>query len=517
MPPFAFVLAYVALDWASYIEPLFGLNVTPWNPPPALGFVYWLTHGKATAPYWFLALLISELVARDLPEGLPLAIVLSALLAIGYGLTAEALRHYFPSGEIFHNRRGLLTWVVIIVVGTFANGLAYISLLYFTGLIPPGEWFTAFSQFWVGDMVGVIVSMPFIWLLFDTRNRMRLYELLVQWETVAYLALTIIILWLVFGFGAASEYKHYYFLILPLGWAAARQGMAGAGLLGFILQLCVVAIVEWLKAIDVSVFELQLLGAVLALVAFFIGVVVDEQRQAADELRHTLRLAAAGDMASALAHELNQPMTALSAYGKACEHLLERGETGDTLRNAIHRMVAEASRAADVVRRLRDFFRTGAIRLESVELGALVAAASGNFRKDAHKKDVQLVVDPAPAVPILVDRLQIQVVLRNLLANAFESVSAMPVGKRRVTLSTVILTGKRIRVTVEDSGPGISGKIRGRLFEPFVSSKSSGLGLGLVISRAIVEAHGGSLWAEIGDHGIFTFELPLAGSLDDVT
>jgi signal transduction histidine kinase len=121
---------------------------------------------------------------------------------------------------------------------------------------------------------------------------------------------------------------------------------------------------------------------------------------------------------------------------------------------------------------------------------------------------------------MLADRLQIELVLRNLLANALEAVQEQPAGKRRITLSARRLDGKArargaggagcLQLTVEDSGKGVSQALAARLFEPFVSSKASGLGLGLVLSRAIMEAHGGSLWAEVSGHGIFRLALPLA-------
>jgi len=267
--------------------------------------------------------------------------------------------------------------------------------------------------------------------------------------------------------------------------------------------------------VTVEVYELQMLGAVLALVGFFIGVVVDEQRQAVEELKHTLRLAAAGEMASALAHELNQPMTALTAYGEVCEFLLARGETGNTLKDAIRRMVAESARAADVVRRLRDFFRTGATRLELMEVSSLVAAATSPFVARAAEQGIELKVGAAPEGQVFVDRLQLEVVMRNLLSNAFEAVASRPPGGRSVTLSSAIEPAGALRLTVEDNGPGISPTTAGHVFEPFVSTKSSGLGLGLAISRAIIEAHGGSLWTEIGNRGVFKFTLPMQEKRQD--
>ena len=505
----AFVLAYVLLDWLSFVHPLYGLNITPWNPAPALGLVYWLSHGRRVALPWFCSLLIGEALVRGWPVDFPLTLGLSLCLTLGYSLIGELLRHRFVSGSAPSNRPQLFTWLVIVVLGTLLNAVVYVTILSFSGSMPQDAWMEAVARFWIGDCVGIVVTMPIVWMLADSRGRHMLRRLFLSWETMGYIALGVVMLWATFGFGMGAGFQQFYFLFLPIVWAAARQGLAGAALVASALQLGVIIVVQWLNVVTVEVYELQMLGAVLALVGFFIGVVVDEQRQAVEELKHTLRLAAAGEMASALAHELNQPMTALTAYGEVCEHLLSRGETGNALKDAIRRMVAESARAADVVRRLRDFFRTGATRLESMEVASLISVATAPFAARARDQGVELIIEPVPEGMIFVDRLQLEVVLRNLLSNAFEAVAARPAGSRSVTLTVVIEAGGQLRLTVEDSGSGISPATAGHVFEPFVSTKSSGLGLGLVISRAIIEAHGGSLWAEIGSRGIFRFTLPM--------
>jgi signal transduction histidine kinase len=505
----AFIAAYVTLDWLSFVYPLYGLNITPWNPAPALGLVYWLRHGRAAVLPWFISLLIGEALVRGWPMDIPLTVTFSACLTLGYGLIGEQLRRRFSDGSVLNNRSRLFTWLVIAVTGTLINAVVYVSLLAFTGSLPHGVWGEAVVRFWIGDCVGIVVTMPIMWMLAEARDRKALRALFLNWETPGYVGLALLMLWATFGFNnSAGGLQQFYFLFLPIVWAAARQGLAGAAFVSCALQFGVIVVVQWLNVVTVEVYELQMLGAVLALVGFFIGVVVDEQRQAVEELKHTLRLAAAGEMASALAHELNQPMTALTAYGEVCETLLARGETGNTLKDAIRRMVAESARAADVVRRLRDFFRTGATRLEALRIQDLLAAATEPFVARAADQGVDLQIGPIPELTVLVDHLQLEVVLRNLLVNAFEAVASQPAGQRRVSLLTSQESGGAIRLSVEDSGSGISIATAGHLFEPFVSTKSSGLGLGLAISRAIIEAHGGSLWAEIGNRGIFRFTLP---------
>ncbi|MRW88172.1 histidine kinase [Pseudoduganella sp. FT26W] len=512
----AFIALYLLFDWATYIDPLYGLNITPWNPDPALGLVCWLLVGWRTALPWFIALVLGEWLVRGMPAGVGLTLLLSLWLIIGYGLLGAALKRTFGSGGVFDSRHRLFQWVLIVVLGTLLNDVVYMSLLSLAGLIPPGEWVAVVLRFGIGDMVGVLVSMPLIWMLSSPQGRQRLRDTVWKLETLGYLALAICVLYLVFGTIETSEFKHFYFLFLPVIWAASRHGLYGTALMVFVLQLGIGGLVKWNNAVNIEVPELQMLDAMLALVGFSLGIVVDELRQVSNDLKQSLRLAAAGEMAAALAHELNQPLTALSAYGKACEFLVERGEGGDMLKSAVQRMIAESARAAEVVRRLRDFFRTGAMKLEPVDASHLVSSVSQQFFTQLRQHGVLLQVEDMPQLAMLADRLQIELVLRNLLANALDAVQEQPEGGRRITVSAQQLDSKRLgkasclQLTVEDSGKGVSEALLARLFEPFVSSKATGLGLGLVLSRAIMEAHGGSLWAEVGDHGIFRMALPLA-------
>jgi len=512
---FLLLAGYVALDWASFIHPLHGLNITPWSPAPALGLVFLLRFGRNAVPPLALAILVADAWVRSLPLSPALSVALTVVLTLGYWTIAEALRHRLARGGIFSDRRGLLEWAGLVIAGTFLNSLLFVSLLSLGNLIPAGAWQEAFIRYWVGDGVGILVSMPILWMLVDEGGRAQLRAMIVARESLAYLAATVVALWVAFGIGAEANFKYFYVLFLPVAWAAARQGLAGAVFCAAIVQVGIIGAVQLLGLSAVTVLEIQTLAVVLVLFGFFIGIVVDEKQRVSAELRQTLRLAAAGEMAGALAHELNQPLTALSAYGTACEHMLEQGETGARLRETIRHMVTESFRAADVVRRLRDFFRTGATKLEPIALGDLLAAAASPFAAKAQQHGVELVVDPASPHALFADRLQLEVVLRNLLANAFDAVADQPVGQRRVRLSAHAEGAGRVCVCVEDSGPGLSGAGAARLFEAFQSSKKSGLGLGLVISRAIVEAHGGNLWAEVADHGLFKLVLPTEGKMTD--
>lgn len=500
----AFVLAYVALDWASFLHPLYGLNITPWNPSPALGLVLWLRAGRRAALPWFIAILVSEVLVRHLPASLPMTFVLAMVLTAGYGVIAEVLRHALQ-GRFPCEQGALLRWLGVVVTGTLVLGAVYISVLLASELVPVNDWMRALVRFWIGDGVGIVVTMPFFWLLAEGRLR----GVLRQFETLLYMMLAVLMLWVAFGLGGQGEFQFFYLLCLPLVCAAARQGVPGAAVSAFVLQAGIIVAVQWQNMVEVTVFELQALGMALAFVGLFIGTVVDERGRLDAELRQSLRLAAAGEMAAALAHELNQPLTALGTYGAACEHLLDQEAEPARLREVLGRMVGEARRAAEVVRRLRDFFRTGATRLETVSLAELFDAVAQMFAARAAQDGVSLVVTPGPAV-LLADALQLQVVLRNLVDNAFDAVSTRAPGERAVSLTAQPVAGGMVRIVVQDSGPGIAPEQAGALFEAFRSSKSSGLGLGLTISRAIARAHGGDLAImEQAGGGTFVLSLPV--------
>ncbi len=503
----AFGAAYVFLDWASYIHPTHEQNITPWNPAPGLGLLFLLRGGGGGAISLFSAILVAELLVRDAVDHLVIAIVLSALLTAGYGVMATVLRRRFPDDGLFVDRDGLLAWTLIVLAGSLLNSLVFISALVVGGLISFDEWTLAVLRFWVGDGVGIFVTMPAFWWLAEPRRRQLFRAAVLQWSTLGYLMLAVLTLWIAFDLGASANFRYFYVLFLPLVWAASRQGMAGAVLCALSLQLGMLVAGQWQATLEVSVFELQMRALMLALVGFLIGISVEDQRRATSELRQSLRLAAAGEMAAALAHELNQPLTALSAYGSACERLLTEEPGGERLRETIRRMVGEAVRAAEVVRRLRDFFRSGSTRIERVAAQKLIAAVAGPFVIKARREEMDFVIDPCPAVYLLVDCLQMEVVLRNLLTNAFEAVQARRGGERRVRLRGD-MEGAMLIIRVEDNGTGIVDNMRDRLFEPFASSKANGLGLGLAISRAIAEAHGGTLVADGGEHGSFRLELP---------
>jgi C4-dicarboxylate-specific signal transduction histidine kinase len=217
-------------------------------------------------------------------------------------------------------------------------------------------------------------------------------------------------------------------------------------------------------------------------------------------------------MAATIAHEINQPLTALSGYATAAQLLAAAPQPDPArLRTTLEKMHTETGRAAAVVKRLRDFFRSGSTRLEAVALGELTARVVDSLRTRADAVQVVLTCQAHGKLPaVFADSLQIEVVLRNLIQNALESAAGVAEAQGRVDVTIRNNAGAgAVEVSVHDNGAGIRDADTQRLFESFVTTKSSGMGMGLAISRAIVDAHGGRIWAVPGESGLLCFALPV--------
>ena len=238
----------------------------------------------------------------------------------------------------------------------------------------------------------------------------------------------------------------------------------------------------------------------------------DEFRRIQSELIHMSRVSAMGAMASTLAHELNQPLSSINNYLAGARKLLDGmgEENAGQLRPALVRASESAVKASEIIRRLREMTRRRSSEKRRIDLAMMVREAASLALVGAAEQGVATRFELAPGLDVLADDVQIQQVIVNLVRNAIEAMADAP---RRELLIAASLAEQEVLVRIDDSGRGIAAEARESLFEPFVSGKPDGLGIGLSIARTIVEAHGGQLWAEHQDSGgtSMRFTLPLAG------
>jgi two-component system sensor kinase FixL len=236
------------------------------------------------------------------------------------------------------------------------------------------------------------------------------------------------------------------------------------------------------------------------------------------ELVHMSRLTAMGEMASALAHELNQPLAAIANYMKGSRRLLEnrQDQSLSPLRDAMDKAADQALRAGDIIRRLRDFVSRGESERRVEDVKKLIEEASALALVGAKDKGVRVRFAFAPRLNyVLADKVQVQQVLLNLIRNAIDAMETAPT--RELVVATSPAPDNMIEISVADTGGGIAPEIADQLFQPFITTKSHGMGVGLSISRTIIESHGGSITQRPNQSGgtIFTFTLPAVNKEED--
>jgi C4-dicarboxylate-specific signal transduction histidine kinase len=240
----------------------------------------------------------------------------------------------------------------------------------------------------------------------------------------------------------------------------------------------------------------------------------ESAREQRERLQATARLVAAGEIASSIAHELNQPLAAIANYLSGSLRRLRAGRAEpEAIAGALEEAVRQAERAGDIIRRVRDFVRTRETALVATDLNEVVTKATRLAASDAERLGARLEVRLAPALPAArADPVMLEQVVINLVRNGLESMRETPTDRRVVEVATARAEGGALEVAVADAGPGLAPDVVARLFEPFYTTKPEGTGLGLNICRSIIEAHGGRLSAGASSRGgaLFRFTVHTA-------
>jgi len=511
-----YLAAYAVLDWISFIEPYAQLGITPWNPGTGLSFVLLLLFGLRMVPFLLISPLLADYLNQQFAMPWHIEILASALVGGGYSIALTFLLHPKLRFEpTLDSMRDLVLLMVVAVVSAAFVAIGYVSLTIAAGLLPAADFTAATLRYWVGDVIGITVIAPFA-LFALTRRRIlpMTTETLLQFVAIG-IALT-----LVFGLAEEQQFQLFYVLFLPIVWLAVRTGSEGVSVGILVTQLGLILGIQLFPTGTFDVTAFQALMLVLAVTGLVAGELVTERRRTEAQLRlqqdshsRLARLGSMGELAAAVAHELNQPLMAAGTYARLVNDAMNAAPVDVvTVAETAKKAVAQVERAAEVVRHLRALVRLDRSNRAPCKFERIVEEALELCQPDLDRMHVIGRTVIAPDLPrVMVDLLQVEQVLINLLRNAIEAI-----GESGNVRGTIVIEAKNfdadfIEVRVVDTGPGFPPQLLESAFLPLSSSKSEGLGIGLPLCRSIVEAHGGKLWLDDSSRGgAVHFTLPVA-------
>lgn len=513
-----YLAIYLAAAWAALPHALEGLPILPWNAAPAISFGLVVRFGWRWLPVTVAAPMLASgldgLFWTDLAE--------TPIQAAAEGMACALAASFvgWRQGRPGLDRlRGVFVFfgaaTIFAVTMASARGLANLVLT----VVDPWESLALSGLAFLAQLVAALAVAPLI-VACRRPGRWPRGRVLSSVEGILQAVALAVISWEVFGRFVNEEVHFFYLLFLPFTWIATRHGQPGSVLALAAMYLAPVASDRMFGHHDHAIVELQIRLGVLAVTSLLLGAMVSERRLSEArmltrqaELAHFQRLNVGWEMASALAHELNQPLTSAMNYTQAALRLITAPSPDLAAAGRVMaKSVDQIERVGQTIHGLRDFMRKGELRLAVNDIEDIVEEAIRLVLAEANAAGITLRSIGLTALPpVMVDKTQIVQVLVNLVRNAVQALAATDEKNGVVVVSGRVAEGA-VDIAVGDNGPGLHPDVVVRMFEPFVTTKDAGMGLGLSISKSILEAHDGRLWAEPAPPAgtVFHFTLPLA-------
>jgi two-component system, LuxR family, sensor kinase FixL len=514
----AFIAVYFALNLLTEWHEFDRLGITLWSPDDGLSLAL-LIENVAFAPFVFLAAILVDLSIGGLQRSLGVTMAAELSLTMTYVGLAFVLKNTLKFNVRQFRLPDVVAFLFLVPVSAALSAFVYCGVLYLGGGLSSDKVFVAMVHCWIGEALGIVTIIPAMTAAFTYASS--------PWRWSSYTLFTIFIFVLGIGLGFAAlvgvgDKLYYLFnlLFLPVIWVAMREGYVGVALALVTIQLTLAVLTAFVGYNTTDFAILQLLMLVLSITGLLLGAVTTERQDAALRLREQKRELArmvsnarAGAMGMALAHEVSQPLSTVATYLHAARRMLQASPASEPVMDALIKAEAEAQRAREVLERIRDFVSNGNLNLSAVDVRALADKIGELCREEAAARGVLVEVESQGLVPLVEsDGVQIEQVLINLVANAIDAAAERSDARGRVTMR-VAAKDNAITLRIEDNGYGVAPELADNIFDAYQTTKPRGMGLGLHLSRRIVQRHAGRLWWEpITTGGArFVVELPING------
>jgi two-component system, LuxR family, sensor kinase FixL len=521
--------AYLALESMSSIHQFKGLPFSAWDPALGLLFVALLRNPAIGAIALFLGGAAAELLFASGPLHLLQSLIIAAITAIVYPLVAVVLNRWTEFDPALPGIRDTLRLLTAGLAGAVLSGVLLALFFLSSGNIALSDVSTASFFHIVGDAIGIAVMTPLLLRLLALRSSLaRANFRSLAADALVFSTVALLYVWLSGGVPQAESHRYFYLLFIPAVFTAVRHGLTGAACVLATMQFALVIFLNQL-AFDAANFAAhQSMMLALTATGLLVGAIISERNFIEAEARtarlrvealteasaRAARFNLVNGMASALAHELSQPLTAARARARIIEHL-SSGDDLPAVRQQLTMLLAQIDAAASILQRMRGFLAKSEAHRQEVRWSEITEKTRDLMSVSAQRHNVRLIFSNPPGEIVLVcDPVQIEQVLANLISNAIDSIaSAGETGSRNmgiVEIRSELGNSGELLVAVRDDGPGIAPEMAERIFDPLVTTRTNGLGLGLAISATIVESHQGRLWLETSTPGHTEFRFRLA-------
>ena len=520
----ALFLVFLPLTYLSTIFELTELRATPWKPETGIAVAAGLLLGRPAMVSMAAAIFVStKLWGWPLPGVWEyVSALLRAGVFVGFASVAAPYLMRYPQPTL----QTIIAFLGFSVAVTLIYAPARGALLWVSDGIDPDYLFNYSVTLSIGNLLGILTVVP---LFLATGKAEGIVAYLRSWSffhSAALLALVVTSM-LVFATPEINHFKFFYLIFVPVIVFSIRDGYAAAAFSVLLSDLLMLGILYARDFQSSTVAELQVLMLSLSVTGLLLGTAISERAHALAErershlrlqesqaaLLQASRLSLASEMAAALAHELNQPLTSVRNYIRAVRRRLDSAEfNSSTLKSDIDAAVSQVDEAASLIRSTRGFLQRGNIQLSPTELEPLISSCAELVVPELRRAGIALEkADMSKLPPVVCNKVQIQQVVMNIVRNAKEAIVLGNPRQRAISIkASASVRPGFLEVAIADSGPGVAPEMKRLLFQPLHSSKPEGLGLGLSLCNTIIRSHGGEFWLDdrVTSGARFVFTLP---------